>query len=122
MTEKTFVLAYPCHYTYRSVGEIVSEFESLGLEIREMGCMHVNKAFALEHTGPMGMVPDEFAPFPYKDLVHYLVSKPVVAMIVEGKGAINTVHSLITGKQPSFWAGKGKLKAHYYVSYNYFFC
>ncbi|KAI3856985.1 hypothetical protein MKX03_019045 [Papaver bracteatum] len=105
--ERTFVLAYPCHHTYRSVGEIVFEFEKLGLDITEMGCMHVNKAFAQKHVESTGLEPDEFALHPFRNLAYYLASKPVVAMIVEGKGAILKVCALISDKQPPFWFTKG---------------
>ncbi|KAI3928349.1 hypothetical protein MKW98_023950 [Papaver atlanticum] len=107
MTERTFVLAHPCHHTYRSVGDIVSVFERWDLEITEMRCMHVNKAFAHNHVRSTGSEPDEFPLHPYRNLVYYLTSNLVVAIIVEGKGAIDIVSALITDKQPPFWNTMG---------------
>ncbi|KAI3928671.1 hypothetical protein MKW98_024272 [Papaver atlanticum] len=106
--ERTFVLAYPCHHTYGSVGAIVSEFEKSDLDITEMGCMHVNEAFARKHVENIGLDPDAYdEALPFGNLVYYLASKPVVAMIVEGERAIGKVCALISDKQSPFWATKG---------------
>ncbi|RZC79621.1 hypothetical protein C5167_042197 [Papaver somniferum] len=71
--QRTFVLAYPCHYTYGSVGEIVSKFEKLNFKITEMGCMHVNKAFARVHVDAVGLDPENDM-IPFGNLVYYLAS------------------------------------------------
>ncbi|RZC79476.1 hypothetical protein C5167_003698 [Papaver somniferum] len=104
--ERTFVLAYPCHCTYASVGEIVSKFEKLNFKITEMGCIHVNEAFAQVHVDAVGLDPENDM-LPYGNLVYYLASNPVVAMIVEGEGVISKVCALISDKQHPFWATKG---------------
>ncbi|RZC51055.1 hypothetical protein C5167_019478 [Papaver somniferum] len=103
--ERTFLLA---HHTYGSVGAIVSEIEKSDLDITEMGCMHVNEAFARKHVENIGLDPDaDDEALPFGNLVYYLASNPVVAMIVEGEGTIGKVCALVSDKQSPFWATKG---------------
>ncbi|KAI3870557.1 hypothetical protein MKX03_022750 [Papaver bracteatum] len=96
-TQQTFVLAYPCHYSHRSVGAILTKFENYR-------CMDVTRNFAQKHVYNIGWDPEAYEDnVPYGNWVNYIASNPVVAMIVEGKGAMDKVHELISEKQLPFW-------------------
>jgi nucleoside-diphosphate kinase len=86
--EKTFVMLKPGVLPRRIAGEIISRFERKGLRIialkmlRPDNCM-VETHYA-EHKGK------DF----YDKLVEYTLSGPVIAMILEGEGAISLVRRL----------------------------
>lgn len=103
-TQQTFVLAYPCHYAHGSVGAILTKFQKSDLKIIEMRCMDVTRNFAQKHVRNIGWDPEAYEDnVPYGNWANYIASNPVVAMIVEGKGARDKVHELISEKQHPFW-------------------
>ncbi|MCL7041952.1 hypothetical protein MKW94_012761 [Papaver nudicaule] len=102
--EKTFVLAHPEHHMWRSVGNIVTEFEIMNLNVTELRCMNVSKDFARQHLANIGWgadAQDDAIPFGHWD--YHLTSRPVTAMIVEGKGCFRQVKKLISQQKFPFW-------------------
>ncbi|MCL7050987.1 hypothetical protein MKW94_030507 [Papaver nudicaule] len=94
--QKTFVLAYPCHHIQQSVGAIVTE------------CMDVSENFARKHLINIGWDADADVDawddaIPSGKWDYYLTSRPVTAMIVEGKGCFRQVKKLISQNKFPFW-------------------
>lgn len=72
----------------RLVGEIVGRLEAKGLELRALKVLRIDEALAKRHYAE-----HEGKPF-FGDLVAYITSGPVVAMVVAGEGAIARIRRL----------------------------
>jgi len=72
----------------RIVGEILSRIERKGLKIIGLKLMEIPRDLAEEHYGE-----HKEKPF-FGDLVGYITSAPVVAMVLEGEEAIKRVRML----------------------------
>ncbi|MBC7092921.1 nucleoside-diphosphate kinase [Candidatus Bipolaricaulota bacterium] len=92
--ERTLVLLKPDAVQRRLIGRIISRFEDKGLSIVGLKLLRVSPELAerhyAEHRGK---------PF-YGELVAYITSAPVVAMVVEGPRAIDTVRRLMGKTNP----------------------
>jgi len=92
--ERTLFLIKPDAVERGLVGEIVARFERRGFRICGMKLMRVTEQQAAEHYGEhVGK------PF-YPELVEFITSGPVVAMAIEGLGAVATVRSMMGATNP----------------------
>ena len=78
----------------RLIGEIISRLEKVGLRIVAMRMLQLTKAMAEEHYAI-----HKDKPF-FDGLVKFISSGPVVAMVVEGKDAVNRVRKLAGATKP----------------------
>ena len=92
--ERSLILCKPDAVSRRLVGEIVSRIERRGYEIVEMRMMRLDEALARRHYGE-----HEGKPF-FAELVTFITSGPLVAMAVEGEGAIEGLRQLIGATDP----------------------
>jgi nucleoside-diphosphate kinase len=76
------------------IGRIVSRFEDRGFKIIAMKMLQVSVELAEKHYGE-----HKGKPF-YNDLVNYITSGPVVAMVVEGPHAISVVRKMMGKTDP----------------------
>lgn len=76
------------------VGEVVRRLESKGLKIAAVKMMEIPEDLAKRHYEE-----HEGKPF-FSDLVSFITSGPVVAMVVEGKEAVNVCRTLIGATDP----------------------
>jgi len=107
--ERTLILAKPDALQRALVGEIVSRFERRGLRIVGMKLMRVSTALAQEHY-------KEHAGKPFfKGLVDYITTCPIVAMVVEGPGAIEIARASIGATNPA-QAAPGSIRGDLGVS------
>jgi len=87
--ERTLILLKPDAVQRQLVGAIVSRFETKGLKIAGMKLLQVPEATARElysvHEGK------DF----HEPLLHFIAAAPVVAMVLQGVGAIATARSLM---------------------------
>ena len=93
--EQTLVLVKGDGVKRRLIGEIIRRLESKGLDIRALKLMDVSRELAEEHYAE-----HREKPF-FEELVEFITSTPVVAMIVEGEGAIGTVRNLMGATNPA---------------------
>jgi nucleoside-diphosphate kinase len=93
--EQTLVLIKGDAVRRRLIGEIIRRLESKGLDIREMRLMDVGRKLAEEHYGE-----HREKPF-FEELVDFIVQTPVVAMRIEGEGAIGVVRKLMGATNPA---------------------
>lgn len=93
--EQTLVLVKGDGVRRRLIGEIIRRIEAKSLDIRAMQLMDVSRELAEEHYAE-----HREKPF-FEELVEFITSTPVVAMRVEGEGAIGTVRNLMGATNPA---------------------
>ena len=93
--EQTLVLVKGDGVKRRLIGEIIRRLESKGLDIRALKLMDVSRELAEEHYAEHSEKPF------FEELVEFITSTPVVAMTVEGEGAIGTVRNLMGATNPA---------------------
>jgi len=136
--EKTFFMVKPDGVKRRLIGEIIKRIENAGLRIIAMKMVKVSKKFAVKHypkteSQIVGMGkktiqasiqnrrfeevkkifgtenPRKIGLILRKWMIDFLISGPVVAMIVEGKNAIKKVREISGYTDPSK-AKKGTIR------------
>jgi nucleoside-diphosphate kinase len=93
--EQTLFLVKGDGVRRRLIGEIVRRLENKGLDIREMRLMDVSRELAEEHYAE-----HREKPF-FGELVEFITASPVVAIRVEGEGAIKVVRRLMGATDPA---------------------
>jgi nucleoside-diphosphate kinase len=88
------------------VGEIISRFEKKGLKLVAMKFVSVSKELAEKHYGV-----HKDKPF-FKPTVKYIMSSPVVAMVLEGNNAIDLVRTMMGRTNPQD-AAAGTIRGDY---------
>ncbi len=102
--ETTLILCKPDAVSRGLVGEIVSRLERRGYLLVAMKLMQLDGERARKHYG-------EHAGKPFFDgLVEFITSGPLVAMCVEGEGAIDGCRQLIGATNP-LAAAPGSIRA-----------
>ena len=104
--ERTFVMIKPDGVQRGFIGEIITRFEKKGLKLVAMKLVSVSRELAEKHYGV-----HKGKPF-FKPTVKYITSSPVVAMILEGKKAINLVRGMM-GKTDPQDAAMGTIRGDY---------
>ena len=92
--ERTFVMIKPDAHARRLSGEILARFERRGFTIRGMKLLRVTGDQAASHYAE-----HEGKPF-YPELVEFITSGPVVAMVLEGPAAVSTVRTMMGATDP----------------------
>lgn len=85
--EKTLVLIKPDGVQRGLIGKIISRFEQRGLKLRGMKFMQMSGDTASKHYG------EHVGKGFFNGLVDYITSGPIVAMVWEGKDAIQIVRN-----------------------------
>ncbi len=93
--EQTLVLVKGDGVKRRLIGEIIRRIENKGMDIRAMQLMSVSRELAEEHYAE-----HREKPF-FEELVEFITSTPVVALRVEGEGAIGSVRALMGATNPA---------------------
>ncbi|NOX44997.1 MAG: nucleoside-diphosphate kinase [Caldiserica bacterium] len=107
--ERTLVLLKPDAVQRRLVGRIISRFEEKGLKIVALKMMRVPRELAERHYAE-----HREKPF-FGELVSFITSAPIVAMVVEGPKAIETVRRMM-GKTNPMEADPGTIRGDYGLS------
>lgn len=94
MKEQTLVLIKPDGVQRGLVGEIVSRLESRGLKIVAMKMLKLDESTAGSHYAP-----HRDKPF-FKGLVQFITSGPLVAMVLEGAGAVEITRNTMGVTNP----------------------
>jgi nucleoside-diphosphate kinase len=107
--ERTLVLIKPDGVRRRLIGEIIGRFERKGLKIRALKMLWMTREQAEEfysvHRGK------HF----FNDLVEFITSGPIVAMVLEGDSAIEVVRLMI-GATDGRKAQPGTIRGDYALS------
>jgi len=94
MRERTLVLIKPDGVQRGLIGEIISRFEKRGLKIVAMKLVKPDRELAEKHYAI-----HKGKPF-FEPTVKYIMSSPVVAMVIEGKNVIETVRKMMGKTNP----------------------
>jgi len=92
--ERTLILVKPDAFARGLTGEIVARFERKGLRIVAMRHMQVTEDLAKQHYAE-----HEGKPF-FGELVDFITSGPIVAMVLEGESAIRAARQVIGATNP----------------------
>lgn len=106
MMEKTFLMVKPDGVQRNLVGEIVSRFESKGYKLAGAKLMSVSQELAEQHYGE-----HKEKPF-FGELVDFITSGPVFAMVWEGENVISTARNMMGKTKPSE-ASPGTVRGDY---------
>jgi nucleoside-diphosphate kinase len=106
MSERTLIVIKPDAVKRGLVGKIISRFEDKGFKILAMKLFNMNEEVAKEFYSV-----HKNKPF-FNDLVSFITSGSVVAVILEGKEAINVVRKMI-GSTKSYEAEPGTIRGDF---------
>jgi len=104
--ERTFVMIKPDGVQRGLVGGIINRFEKKGIKIVAMKLVSVSKDLAEKHYGI-----HKEKPF-FEPTVKYIISSPVVAMVLEGNNVISIVRTMM-GKTNPQDAAMGTIRGDY---------
>ncbi len=113
MIQRTLVLLKPDAVQRGHMGEIITRFERVGLKIVGMKLVWVDKAFSQKHYA------EHLGKKFYPGLEQLITLGPVLAMVIEGVEAIETVRKMVGSTEPKS-APAGTIRGDYaHVSYGY---
>jgi nucleoside-diphosphate kinase len=92
--ERTLILIKPDAFARSLTGEIIARFERKGLKLVAMSLMTMSRELAGRHYAE-----HEGKPF-YEDLVTFITSAPLVAMVLEGEQAVVAARQVIGATNP----------------------
>jgi nucleoside-diphosphate kinase len=104
--EQTLSLIKPDGVQRGLIGEVISRFEKAGLKIRALKMLHLSKSQAQKFYEV-----HKARPF-YDSLTRFMSSGPIVAMILEGEGAIQANRDLM-GATDYRQASPGTIRADF---------
>ena len=93
--ERTFVMVKPDGVQRGLIGDIISRFEDRGLNLVGAKFMQIDRDLAEQHYGE-----HEDKPF-FEDLVSFITSGPVMAMVWEGQDAVAQVRTMMGETDPA---------------------
>ncbi len=93
-TQRTFIMVKPDGVRRRLVGEVIKRIEAKGYEIREMKLFTIDESLAHKHYAE-----HTEKPF-FGELVSFITSGPVVAMVVEGPDAVAGMRQIMGATNP----------------------
>jgi nucleoside-diphosphate kinase len=111
-SELTLVLIKPDAFQRCLVGEIISRLERKGLRIRAAKLIQMDKLMASQHYA------DHRGKDFFEPTVEFITSAPVMAMVWEGRMAIEVVRRL-AGKTNSAEAQPGTIRGDLALSHRY---
>ena len=107
--ESTLVLIKPDAVERKLAGEILARFEHRGLELRAAKLLTVDREFAQEHYAE-----HQEKPF-FGELVEFITSGPIVAMVLEGESAIKAARQVIGATNP-LEAAPGSIRGDFAIA------
>lgn len=107
MTEQTLVLIKPDGVQRGLIGEVIARIERKGLTLAALELRQVTTEVASAHYAEHSE-----RPF-FGDLLEFITSGPVVAMVVEGERAIPAFRQLAGGTDPVEKAAPGTIRGDF---------
>ncbi|MEM7346324.1 MAG: nucleoside-diphosphate kinase [Chloroflexota bacterium] len=92
--ERTLILIKPDGVERALIGPIIGRFEQRGLKLAALKLVQVSNELARQHYAV-----HEGKPF-FEPLIEYIISSPVVAMVLEGPDAIVAARNTIGATKP----------------------
>ena len=107
--ERTLILVKPDAFARNLTGEIIARFERKGLRLVAMQLMTLSRELASEHYAE-----HEGKGF-YEELVSFITSGSLVALVLEGESAITAARQAIGATDP-LQATTGSIRGDYAVA------
>jgi len=107
--ERTLILVKPDAFARNLTGEIIARFERKGLSLVALQLMTMTRELASRHYAE-----HEGKPF-YDELVDFITSGPLVAMVLEGESAITAARQVIGATDP-LKATTGSIRGDYAIA------
>ncbi len=92
--ERTFVMIKPDGVQRGLIGDIIHRFEQKGIKLVALKLVSVDRKLAEKHYGV-----HKGKPF-FEPTVKYIISSPVIAMVLEGNNVIELVRSMMGKTDP----------------------
>lgn len=109
--ERTYAMLKPGVLSRRIAGEIISRLEHKGLDIIGMKIMRISRELAQTHYA------EHRDKAFFNELVDYITSGPVVAMVLEGNDAIKNLR-MMAGPTNPLEAAPGTIRGDYALHTN----
>ena len=106
--DRTLILVKPDAFARGLTGEIIARFERKGLRIVALRHMTVTRELAEQHYAEHSE-----RPF-FGELVEFITSGPIVAMVLEGTGAVQAARQVIGATDP-LQAATGSIRGDFAV-------
>jgi nucleoside-diphosphate kinase len=107
--DRTLILVKPDAFARGLTGEIIARFERKGLRIAALRYLTVERELADRHYAE-----HEGKPF-FEDLVAFITSGPLVAMVLEGEEAVTAARQVIGATNP-LEASPGSIRGDFAVA------
>ena len=104
--QKSLIIVKPDGVKLKVVGDIISRFEKMGMDIEGIKITSINRELACKHY--CDHVKRDF----FEKLIDYVTSGPVIVMILSGEEAISRARDLM-GPTDSREANKGTIRGDY---------
>ncbi len=106
--ERSLILIKPDAFARNLTGEIIARFERKGLRLMGLKQMTMTRELAERHYAE-----HEGKPF-YDELVSFITSGPLVAMVLEGEQAVDAARQVIGATNP-LEASPGSIRGDYAI-------
>jgi nucleoside-diphosphate kinase len=106
--ERTLILVKPDAFSRNLTGEIIARFERKGLRLVALTLMTMDRGLAQRHYAE-----HEGKPF-YDELVAFITSGPLVAMVLEGEQAVAAARQAIGATNP-LEAASGSIRGDFAI-------
>ena len=111
MIEQTLILVKPDGVKRSLIGDIIKRFEQRGLKIVGLKMVQIDSDFSKKHYAEH--ISKKF----YRGLEKFIVSGPVVAIVIEGINSIEVVRKIVGETEPKS-ASIGTIRGDYaHISY-----
>src|SRR5436305_10029711 len=107
--KRTLILVKPDAFARNLTGEIIARFERKGLRLAALTHMTMTRELAERHYAE-----HEGKPF-YEELVSFITSGPLVAMVLEGEQAVEAARQVIGATNP-LQATTGSIRGDYAIA------
>jgi len=104
--EKSLVLIKPDAMQRGLAGTIISRIEKQGLKSVALKMLHMDQALARRHYAIHAGKPF------FEDLIEFITSTPIIAIVFEGKDAVDVIRKTMGGTDPAK-AGPGTIRAEF---------
>jgi nucleoside-diphosphate kinase len=107
--ERTLILVKPDAFARNLTGEIIARFERKGLKLTAIKHMTMTRELAQQHYAE-----HDGKPF-FEELVSFITSGPLVALVLEGESAIEAARQVIGATNP-LQATTGSIRGDFAVA------
>ena len=107
--ERTLILVKPDAFARDLTGEILARFERKGLRLAAVKQMTMSRELAERHYA------EHLGKAFYEELVSFITSGPLVAMVLEGERAVDPARQVIGATDP-LQASAGSIRGDYAIA------